>query len=128
MNPAARCRIAHGRLGRQSVAEHSGDLAVVNVTTFYAVAEKSTRGSAGAAAWAECDQTRIREIVLGLVVFFGFELTGEVKPQLAESSAQGVPRNPQQAGGPMLIRPGVLQDAGQQKAVHLAVHFCIQIT
>ena len=64
---------------------------------------------------------------LWLVVFFGFQLAGEVKPQLAESSAQGVPRNPQETGGLVQIRPSVLHDAGQQEAVHVAVRFGIKV-
>jgi hypothetical protein len=114
--------------GGKASRSTAGDLAVVDVATFDALAEKSTHGCVGLAACAEGRRMRIAEPVLGLVVFFGFQLAGEVQPQLAESSAQGVPRNPQQARGLMLIRPGVLQDAGQQKAVHLAVRFRIQVT
>jgi hypothetical protein len=53
------------------------------------------------------------EAVLGRIVFSGFDPAGAAKPQLDESPAQGVPGNPQPAGGLKLIPARILQDAGQ---------------
>ena len=56
---------------------------------------------------------RVGEAVLNRIVFTGFEPASEVKPQLKESSTQGVPGNPQSPGGLKLITAHLLQDAGQ---------------
>ena len=61
------------------------------------------------------------------VVFVGFDGLRDVQPQIAEFQAQGLPGDPQQAGGLVLIPAGVLQDAGQQEPVHLAVRFRVQV-
>jgi len=58
--------------------------------------------------------------VLGRVVFVGSNGVRDVQSQVAEFLTQGLPGDPQQAGGLLLIPTGVLQDAGQQDAVHLA--------
>ena len=50
-----------------------------------------------------------------------------MQPQVAEFLAQGLPGDPQQAGGLVLIPTGVLQDAGQQLPVHLPMCLRVQI-
>jgi hypothetical protein len=55
--------------------------------------------------------------VLGRVVNFGFNRACNLKPQLAEFQAQGLPGNPQQAGGLVLTASSVLHHTGQQEAV-----------
>jgi hypothetical protein len=60
-----------------------------------------------------------------LVVFSGFQPATDLQTQLAESAAQGVPRDPQPAGGLTLIAARVRQDAGQQMSVHLTMRFRI---
>ena len=50
-----------------------------------------------------------------------------MQPQVAELQAQGLPGDPQQAGGLVLIPAGVLQDARQQEPVHLAVRLRVQV-
>ena len=39
-----------------------------------------------------------------------------MQAQVSEFRAQGLPGNPQQEGGPLLVEAGVLQDAGEQEA------------
>jgi hypothetical protein len=55
---------------------------------------------------------RVGEAVLVGIVLAGFEPASEVKPQFNEPAAQGVPGNPQPAGGLKLIPAGILEDAG----------------
>ncbi len=50
-----------------------------------------------------------------------------MQPQVAEFLAQGLPGDPQQAGGLLLIATGVLQDAGQQQPIHLAVRLRVEV-
>jgi hypothetical protein len=50
-----------------------------------------------------------------------------VQAQVAEFESQGLPGDPQQAGGLVLIPAGVLQDAGQQEPVHLTVRVRIEV-
>src|SRR4051812_45856165 len=64
---------------------------------------------------------------LRLVVFVGLDGVRNGQPQVAKFLAQGLPGDPQQAGGPVLIPPGVLQGEGQQDPVHLAVCLCVEI-
>src|SRR5262245_52133175 len=51
------------------------------------------------------------------VVFVGFNRVGNMQAQVAELRAQGLPGNPQQEGGPVLVPAGVRQDAGEQEPV-----------
>ena len=61
------------------------------------------------------------------VVLFTFDHMRDVQPQFAEFLAHGLAGDPQQEGGLLLTPPGVLQDAGQQEPVQLAVRFRIQV-
>ena len=47
---------------------------------------------------------------MGRVVNFGFNRACNLKPQLAEFQAQGLPGNPQQAGGLVLLLAEQLDD------------------
>ena len=47
--------------------------------------------------------------------------------EVAELLAQGLPGDPQQEGGLVLAPAGVLQDAGQQEPVQLAVRLRVQV-
>ncbi len=58
---------------------------------------------------------------LSQVFFLGFNGVGDVQAEVAEFLAQGLAGDAQQAGGLVLIPPGVLQDTGQQEPVQLAV-------
>ena len=69
-------------------------------------------GDVGPAASAGLPGVRSRSR-LDRVVFSGFDPAGELKPQLAESAAQGVPGDPQPTGGLNLIPAHILQDASQ---------------
>src|SRR5262249_8504919 len=46
---------------------------------------------------------RVGEPALRRVAFIGFQPAGEVDAQLAQPAAQGLPRDPQPAGGLLLI-------------------------
>jgi hypothetical protein len=62
------------------------------------------------------------------VIFLGFDGVRDVQPQVAEFLAQGLPGDPQQAGGLVLVPTGELKDAGQQEPVHLAVRLRVQVS
>ena len=61
----------------------------------------------------------------------GFVIVGSdargPQAQVAEFEAQGLAGDAQQEGGLVLIPPGVLQDAGQQQPVQLAVGLRVQV-
>ena len=50
-----------------------------------------------------------------------------MKPQVTEFQAKGLPGNPQEAGGLLLIGPRELNDHGQQEPIELVVHLGIQV-
>ena len=59
--------------------------------------------------------------------FVGFHGVRDVQPQVPELQAQGLPGDPQQAGGLVLIAVGIFQDDGQQEPVHLAVRVRVEV-
>ena len=56
---------------------------------------------------------------LGLVLFLRFDGVSDVQAQFAAFQAQGLPGDPQQAGGLVLVPPGRCQDAREEEPVHL---------
>src|SRR5437762_13879825 len=60
-------------------------------------------------------------------VSFGFGGARGGGPQVAEFQAQGLPGDPQEQGGLVLTPPGVLQDAGQQEPVQVAVRLRVEV-
>ena len=50
-----------------------------------------------------------------------------MQSQVAKFLAQGLPGDPQQAGGLVLIAVRIFHDTGQEEPVQLAVHFRVQV-
>ena len=73
------------------------------------------------------DLMRFTKAVLRLVVFISLDRVCDMQSQFAEFLAQGLSGDPQQAGRLMLIPAGVLQDAGEQEAVHLAMRVRVEV-
>jgi hypothetical protein len=69
----------------------------------------------------------VTQAVLWLVVYVGIRGVRDVQPQLAKSEAQGLAGDPQHAGGLVLTAVRVLQNAGEQDSVQLAVRMRIQV-
>jgi hypothetical protein len=57
----------------------------------------------------------------------GFNRLRNVQAEVSQLRAQGFPGNPQQAGGPLLVAAGVLQDAGEQEPIQLAVALLVEV-
>ena len=62
-----------------------------------------------------------------MVVFAGFNRVRNVQAYVLKLRAQGPPGDAHQEGGPLLIPAGVLQNAGEQKPVQLAMAVLVQV-
>ena len=56
-----------------------------------------------------------------------FDGLGNAQGQLAESTPQGFPGDPEPPGGSMLTPTGVLQNPGQEKSINVPVDLGMQI-
>jgi hypothetical protein len=61
------------------------------------------------------------------VVVVGFNRARNVQAQISELRAQGLPGNPQQAGGRLQTPCNIFQHKGQQKPVQMTVRFRVDI-
>ena len=74
-----------------------------------------------------CGAPLVHRAALSRVIFFSLSGARDGQPQVAEFQAQGLPGDPQQASRLLQIPSRVLQYAGQQEPVDLAVRFRIEI-
>ena len=86
-----------------SKLRHACRFSFKNLDSFLSLCEDSAMG--------------VGDEALDRVVSFSFNSACNLKPQLAKFQAEGLPGNPQQAGGLVLTALSVLHHTGQQEPV-----------